>query len=553
MQHGYSHGYPSYDVTPRPPQVVPTEDASRWAETGRRRRLLGGMWRGDLDERVLKLVGTERRDAWGETSLAINPFANICRELSVLYDSEPDIRHDSVPTDGITGAVHTAGLWPMMQMVQYYTLGLGNMLVRVNATATGSLQFRPVFPDMVVCESSPDRPDMPTSVHEYRLREIDGEMAWTCDVLDISNPEHPVYAVVRVKPDGKGGHDYDDITARVLSSDMPEDEAAPQSMSGDAYPYRRRDGRPVLPYVMYYARRDGFALWQPYRKMELVEGTLDAAVLHQMLMHTWRDASWPQRYVVNLQVAGAQAIRNTDGTAHRGIVTDPASLLELESPPERDDNTQPMVGQFKPGGDIAVMEKGIADFVARLAQSADVPPSDIQRMTGQAQSGAAISLNNQGKRAAQKRYAASFRDSDERLIMTAAILANRATESTDNPTRYVEGGYRVVYREIPVSPEERKARREEALAMLGAGLIDKPSAYRVVYPEATEEDAREAVFRASMPVAEAGEMHDRAAVQDITEEAARLRRLARSGAVPADEAEEVAETILDVLGRLGEE
>jgi len=475
-------GYPSFDVAPRPPVSLSPEDEDRWAENARRRAMLEGRWKSQLDDRIQKLVGTARRDAWGETSLAINPFSNISRELSVLYDTAPDIRHDTAETDGITGKFRTAGIWPMMQMVQYYVLGQNDGLVRLDASPDGRLTARPAFADLTVCTADPDRPDLPVSVREYRQRKVEGAVLWTCDHLDVTDLENPVYRVTTLRNEG-GQTKEEDATALILGAEM----------SGDAYPYRRRNGLPVLPYVKYHARKSGFRLWSPYDRMELVEGTLDAAVLHQMLMHTWRDASWPQRYTVNLEVGGAHATQTSDGRPAGSMVTDPASLLQLVSPADREENTQPMVGQFKPGGDIAVMERSLADFVARLAQSADVPPSDIQRMTGQAQSGAAISLTNEGKRAAQKRYAESFRDSDERLVMTAAILLNRATATGPRPTNFVEGGYRVVYREIPVSPQEREARRKEALEMLAAGLLGPVAAYRVVYPEATEEDAARAI------------------------------------------------------------
>ena len=475
--------YPAHDMTPRPPAVVSEQDARRWHESARRRAMLDGLWKSQLEERVRRMVGIVRQEAWGETSLAINTFGNICQELSVLYDTPPDIRHDQTGTDGITAAMRAAGTWSMMQRAQYYALGMGEVLIRVHATEDGQLQTRPAFADLCVCEATPERPDLPVSVTEYRQRMVGASWRWTRDVLSVADPENPVYRVELVESAQSGNVEVSDISQDILGA----------SMSGDAYPYRRRDGRPVLPYVMYHARRTGFRLWSPYDWMELVEGTLDAAVLHQMYMHTWRDASWPQRWVVNLDVAGSHAATTTDGTPASHVITDPASLLQLETPQGRDENTQPMVGQFKPGGDIAVMERGIADFVARLAQSAGVPPSDIQRVTGQAQSGAAISLNNEGKRSAQKRYAESFRDSDERLVMTAAILLNRATSVGEAPTSYVEGGYRVVYREIPVSPQERGARLEEAEKMLTLGLIDKAAAYRVVYPEATEADAVAAV------------------------------------------------------------
>ena len=46
-------------------------------------------------------IGSVRRNACGPLSLALNPFRNICRELSVLYDNPPTVLHDQVADPGI--------------------------------------------------------------------------------------------------------------------------------------------------------------------------------------------------------------------------------------------------------------------------------------------------------------------------------------------------------------------------------------------------------------------------------------------------------------------
>jgi hypothetical protein len=55
----------------------------------------------------------------------------------------------------------------------------------------------------------------------------------------------------------------------------------------------------------------------------------------------------------------------------------------------------------------------------------------------------------------------------------------------------------VVYREIPVSPQEREARRDEALELLEAGIIGPIRAYMSIYPDANEEDARKELAAAA--------------------------------------------------------
>jgi hypothetical protein len=145
--------------------------------------------------------------------------------------------------------------------------------------------------------------------------------------------------------------------------------------------------------------------------------------------------------------------------------------------------SQPTVGQFQSGSDVATLESTIAAIAHRLASDAGLSQTDIQRTSGSAKSGYAISLSNEGKRQAQRRYVVQMRSADEELVAKSAILYNRATGSA-----FPEGGYSVLYREVPLSPEELDARRKHALEMLAAGLMDKVEALRM-FGNLTEADA----------------------------------------------------------------
>lgn len=434
---------------------------------------MDGLWRQDLLDRLQASLGSVRRQAWGEPSLAINPFRAISKELACLYDSETEIRHDSGDVAGLSTSIRLSGLWGMMQRVEYYTIGLREMLVRIHVPADGRPSYRPVYPDLVLAGASPDRPDLPIVVKELRLRRdpATGKDIWTLDVLDVSDPENPIYRISKVE---SGLSEGEDLTSVFLGG----------SMSGEAYPYRRSDGRPHLPYVLYHASKLGDRLWDPWEGLELVDATLDLAVLHCLLVHAYRDASWPQRYACNLHPAGASIVDGDQGRRAE-VLTDPASLLILETK-EGEGQGQPMIGQWQAGADVSKLEETLSNLVSRVAQDAGVPPSDVQRLGGTARSGVAISLTNEGKRAAQRRFSSQFRDGDERLVAVTAAMVNRATGSA-----YPEWGYSVSYREIPLSPDELKARREHVLALVQAGLMSGVSAYRELNPGLSEEQARQ--------------------------------------------------------------
>lgn len=465
-----SPAYPAlHGVGPVPQD---TTEAARWDETRRRRRIMGGTWREDLERRTTAHFGNVRREALGPISLATNLLKNICIESSVLYDTAPAVIHQ-LPgaAERLSEQLRLSGLWQIMQTVQPQVLACREYLVRVDVEpGRGALRYRPVPPDVVIARADPMQPDVPVAIDEIRPRLLAGGWAWCIDRLSVEDPEAPVYQVLRVDEHLEV---VEDVSADVLGADM----------SGAAYPYRTREGRPVLPYVLYHAARPGDRLWDPWAMAELVEGTLDVAVIDQMIVHVIRDASWPQRWALGARPVGLGVV--SDPSAPRAeVVTDPATLLMLEA--TADAQGQPQVGQWQPGGDPVALEEALTARITRIATEAGIPPSDVQRMGATARSGVAISLTNEGKRAQQRRYAAVFRDADERLLRVSAILLNRATNN-DLP----ESGYGIVYREVPLSPAELEARRKHALELVQAGLMSKVEAYIEMHPGMTPEAARQ--------------------------------------------------------------
>ena len=491
-----------------------TYEIRRVEHTRLRRRLLEGTWEEDLHNRLQIHLGTVRKAAWGLPDMSSNVFRQIARSLASLYIQPPDVSHPTrnLSAVGIVEMVARSGLWATMNRFQQLTIGCREYWQRVHVSADGRLTFRPVAPDMTIAKSFADRPDYPVSVREMRERtDAEGKPRWTWDVLDISDPENPIYEVRAYVDGGKVG---EDLSAVYLGG----------SYSGAAYPYRRSDGRPILPYVLYHAERIGDRLFDAYEGIEVVEGSLNIAVSYSMLFHAIKDSSWPQRYIIGAEPQGGTIEGGVAG-ARREVVSDPATVLMLRA----SDEQQPVIGQWQAGCDTTQLENTISAFANRLAQDAGVSPADIQRMGGTARSGYAIALSNEGKRDAQKVYAQSFRASDEQLVMTAAILANRAMGS-----QFPEGGYSVQYRSIPLSGSELDGRRKHALELLDAGLMTRIDALRLFDDSLTEQDAVamlaeiDAMNKATEVASEATEME----AEEETPE---------HEAAPGDVAEDVAE------------
>jgi hypothetical protein len=459
----------AYTQMPQPPSPTNPEEASRWEHTRHRRALMEGRWQRLLEDRLQMQLGSTRRQAWGIPDISSNPFKVVATELATLYDAPPDVSHNTAggavdELCGSNGLIARAGLWPQMARFQAMVIALREMWMRVDVE-DGRLIYRPVSPDMTIAEADPSRPTTPLAYAEIRLRHIRGEARWAYDVLDIRDPAKPSYTVRLAKDTGMG----EDVTLEVLGG----------TYSGEAYPYRRADGAPILPVVLYHASLYGDRLFDAFNGVELYEGSLNLAVYYSFLAHTLRDASFPQRYAIGVRIAGSDMVDGGSRGQRVEVVTDPTTILMLDAAMEQ----QPQVGQFVAGADVEKIEATIAAIAHRLATDAGLAPTDLQRTSGSAKSGYAISLSQDGKRTAQRKYVMQFRDADERLVAISATLYNRAMG-----TQFPEGGYSVHYREIPLSPEELASRRAHAMEMMEAGLMDKVEALRL-FGSLTHEDA----------------------------------------------------------------
>jgi hypothetical protein len=441
-------------------------ELKRVTHTRLRRRILYDDWRNDLNDRVEKQIGTVRREAWGEPDLSANVFLDACSGQAVLYDRDPVVSCDEAAGALTIAEVQASGFWALQRRTQRDAIGLREMFVRAGTDAQGRLVHRPVFPDMVEVEADSDRPDEPVRVVELRERVHPGtgECLWTRDVIDIRSLEYRVL----------------DAAGRVDMSDLFLDGAR----TGDAFPFRMADDTPVMPYVAYHAQKTG-QMFDWSTGTSLVEGTLNVGELWTMFGHVVRNASWPQRWAVNVQPAGNWTDENRDGKGRSEMVTDQAAVALLRA--IEDITGQPMIGQWAPGCDPKVLQEAISAYELRVASHAG-PGVNFQRLSGDPRSGYALGIDRSAQREAQRAFEPTFREADEKLLAVSAVLLNRARN-----LGLPESGYRVTYTAIPDSPEEMQAKRQHILELIDAGLIDRVTAYQQLHPGTPRAEAERAL------------------------------------------------------------
>ncbi len=417
---------------------LPLAEVSRMQHSRKRRRMLEGCWEQDLVSAMREMVSAEQLAGWSKPTVTKNVFRSVVNQLSILYDREPVIDNaDAAGAEVMREALRQSGAWTRGTQLQRLAIGQRECLRRVDVI-DGELQVRIVPIDVCTLEAHPSRPTEPHTVTEYILREDwrDGgtEQIITRDVLSVADPAAPVYRIE--SEDGSA-----DLTGVYLDA---------ASYSGDAYPYRLTDGSPVLPYVLTHALDTG-RLLDPTEGAEMVNDALRIAVLWSFWGHIVFDASWPQRYAVNAQPAGMDPSGGSGNASF--IATDPSSLLILQA---INPDAPVSVGQWDPGGDPVQVGEAIRAYSAGVGEDLGLSAGDIQRSHGDARSGYAIHIVNEGKREAQRRYEPQFRKADEQMMVVAAAMLNRATAAG-----LPESGWGITYRGLPLSLEERKARMEE--------------------------------------------------------------------------------------------
>lgn len=459
-----SHGRQS--IKTRPEDTIPirapnSATANRWSEARRRRRMLQGDWHTDLKNWMVQMVDERRLDRWRRLDMSKNLFSSIVNQLSVLYDAQAVVWREDGNTaaeEALKTALVDSGFWQIAAHNQMMVLGLREGAIRVHPVVrdgTTRITYSIVTSDVYHAVASPDTPDEPHTGYHYRLRPMPESeaLAWTRDAFSIVNPEQPTFRVE--DPDGE---------------DVTEKFPGVERLIGDDYVFRFADGTPYIPMPLYHALRTG-RLFDWTRGVELVDGSLQVAGYWSLWGHILRDASFPQRYLINAEIQGAE-VKGDSAT----VLVDPAAVVSLHSRPGEG---PPSAGQWQPGGDVEAVGRAIQSFASDLAGGFDISPNEIKRVHGDAaRSGYAIEVTKEGQRNAQRKYAPQFMRADLQLLsQTAALLGLPDT------------GWSIRYTGVPSTFSERQLLIDEYRTRVELGL-SSPVDVLAALDDISEDDAR---------------------------------------------------------------
>jgi hypothetical protein len=478
-----------------PPAPAPQdfEDRLRWEETSRRKDILDGLWETQLVQWRNRMLGTARTELMGPPDLSRNFARSLTSGLSSLYLARPtvthpdgafpellgeDVRDDAGNTRRRPGVIESSGLWARMGTIQQYVLGLGEMCFMPTVVGLDEddprLVYRVQSPNRMVARAHPEDPAQLVAIRELvpRVRQGSSKPEWTWDEWDISDPAAPAYRAIAITP--KGG-DGPDISLEVWG----------RTYTGEDYWWRTAEGRPVLPWVVYH-REWAASIWDPFKWREAFDGTLRIAVLWDFWGHCVREASWPQRWMINGKIRPHEVVEGDSTTARHHVTVDPTTVAEVVTD---DQNGGTQVGQWTAAASPSELGEAIAADEARLASQMGVDASDLVRTSGDPRSGYALKITNDRRREAQRQYGPQFAHADVQLVAKTALVLNRALG-----TAYPEAGYSIDYAPVVDAGEGGDSKAQDT-ALNGAqvtamqGLLESAAAARI------PADAAKAVIR----------------------------------------------------------
>lgn len=367
------------------------EDAKRIESTRLRRRMLEGNWESDIIQYMSSHLDASRQESWGVPSQSVNLFKSVVQQLSVIYFNEPVITNDLFTTES---EEYLKSLKIFSKAVQHSqnVIGLRESFYRVFYNGT-QVDVRLVTPDYICAKAADRDPNKLVRIEELVKKEYMEEDIWVWECWDIEYIPQ----------------------LRIYSQDKSEDLTEYFVGTQFEYPYINPiTGEAFLPYVIYHAQDKG-EVFDACGWHELVYGTLELALLWSFFIHVVKDASWAQKYGVDVSLAG---LSPSESGKRQTISTDPASILMFTSKDERTGG----LSSFQNSVDI----KGLSDSILEYAQTVikNIGLGSTQSQQISSQSGIAIQLTQDVLRQQTKRFINGFEAGDIEMLSKVGLISN---------------------------------------------------------------------------------------------------------------------------------
>lgn len=499
-------------LPPRPPMPTP-EDQARAEHQFARWQVLNEDFDDLLADWLAEHIDGDRLEVWGPPDTSVNPLADQARQLTTpgLYGVRPRIVHSDPMAEALVGPdgfLDEAGLFTKLQQVQYFAVGLGDFLVRLDVLQRRRrLSVRLVAPHNVYMRADPEEPDRPIELWELRIRWFEERAAWiwTWDVFKLSDPDHgdePSYKVIAAST-GEVNLDNEDLSAVYLATPGNEDG----DFTGDRYPYRFAPttagelGGPFLPWVVYRAIDTG-QLWNQQHRRGAYHGTLNSALNWSYAQHAARDASGSTTFVVGVDPPATgtkSSSRDGDGRGRgsgsvQTFQATPGSAWFLQP---TESGVQPQFHETGPGTNLESVAAYATLYEQKQAVRSGISPADIIRSNANPMSGAALFITDRGRRVFSKQVEPLFRRADTETIAKSGAMLTAARIGA-----FPVDGYSVAYHQIPDSPAEELSKREQADWDLEHGATTPIKLVQDRRPGISDEDAARLIVRSRVEAKE---------------------------------------------------
>lgn len=480
----------SWQTPPNPPGAA---DQKRVAEQSKRRMIMDGIWERLLRAHAISQIGRKRTRMAGLVDISSNLLLQFVTQIATLYRRPPKITHDdSAGLERMDEQLKASKTWGLAKRNQQRTVGLREHIMVVGWKGGqpidgGRLVVRAVSPDFTWGVEHENDSTQFGVFYEARERSVmverdeDGnerwETVWTWDRWDVLDPDP-------LAPEGSNEATRPNFTIwdETLKKDWTDQFVEREEWAGDSYPYRREDGVPIVPAILYHASPHQ-GLWAFHEMKEVIFGTLQDALNWTQVNHGFKIGSFAQRYIAGGRIKGGTVKEIGGGDKVEVIIADPAVALEISS----DGDGQVNVGQWGPAVDIQKAEAFARSYGGRLAVHFGLSPADVTFDSRSPASGVSLTVSRQGQREKQADLAPQFREGDEQLLLTIAVVLDVWG------VKVPESGYGIEYAAIELAPSERMEILTNVREELEMGLTTKVDAWMRLHPGSTESEAKKAL------------------------------------------------------------
>jgi hypothetical protein len=419
-------------------------------------------------------------DMVGPADVSANTLLSAASQMSTpgLYGlGEPSVTHLDPSAPGLLSWINKAGLWSKMQAAQKMVFGVGDWVLAYEVEGQ-NLVIRPAYPHRLWTRTDTVDASRLLELRELRFCRIQPgstEYAWFwfCWRVD----DTPCQWVM----------DSEGRLCSNLHLLVGADYAPADGLSGDSYPYRYADATPFIPF-QFYSDADTGSLWNLSGRRGARVGALNCIVLSTYGLRAALSAAVPPMVAINLQKpAGnqrglAQGTINGEPSSSDSIPVTPGSILFLQESP--DAKGSPSVSVPQGGANLQALGQYIDGYVQGQLSRLGLAGDQVQRNTSNPTSAGALSITQAAKRMVAAMVAPFFRRCDLAGIKKLSALARIAGVGV-----WPEEGWSISYQQIPLSPDEEAAQREQEDHDKGLGLVSTVDLWLRRHPGQSREEA----------------------------------------------------------------